>query len=105
VSVPEPAPAPDLAAVIEWALFVTLPGVPPVDRRRAQKRLLTVLAGWVRQDDAEEALGRVRALHRPRKSIGGWSPDGTAYLGDDECSHDALPWPCPTLRALDGDGA
>ena len=58
-----------------------------------------------RAEAAEKKVAKVRDLHKPitRK---GWRPDTTetvcsecveAWSGD----HDNVPWPCPTITALD----
>lgn len=56
--------------------------------------------------EARRALGRVRALHQPQ-------PDGTGQPDGQQCrtcSQDGgdgyqylVPWPCPTVRTLDGE--
>ena len=59
-------------------------------------------------DDLRAAIERVRALHRPVLI----APAGSGFSEDisccDACHDDCdawVPYPCPTIRALDGEGA
>lgn len=49
-------------------------------------------AGVLRDSKASAAIDRVRALHYPNVTFG-------------ICVEDGDRWPCPTSRALDGEGA
>ncbi|HVK16333.1 MAG TPA: hypothetical protein VM533_05245 [Fimbriiglobus sp.] len=57
------------------------------------------------RDQLLEAVDRIRALHQPQ-------PDGSGFPGSRQCSTCSqdggdgyqylVPWPCPTIRALEG---
>ena len=57
-----------------------------------------------RAKDAEAAIARVRALHKPCIEApveeGGCKPGKCDWRA---CMADGLDWPCNTIRALDGD--
>jgi hypothetical protein len=59
---------------------------------RLNKAVSTLLS---KNDDLRAAIAQVRALHKRYINI-----DGTA-----RCWSDGMQHPCPTLRALDGEGA
>jgi hypothetical protein len=63
------------------------------------------------RDTAKAAIARVRAIHQPEQP-----PEGHQWLSGGRepkcrgCDHEgnpftALDWPCPTIRALDGEEA
>lgn len=62
--------------------------------RRAVVAGNTIMA---QRDTARAALDRVRALHRPFDDRGD-------RLDCQECegTEDSVPWPCPTIQAIDG---
>lgn len=47
------------------------------------------------------AIDRVRELHRPVIDDS-WRPPGHCRECWDEANRDYMPWPCPTIRALEG---
>jgi len=56
----------------------------------------------------DERIARARDLHQPVADRTGWRPDGTYDDINPACSScgsadDAVPYPCPTIRALDGE--
>ena len=80
------------------------------EESEAQQQLATAreafAAATTRAARAEAALNRVRALHQPQHDGSGF-PDSQQCS---TCSQDGgdgyqylVPWPCPTIRALDGE--
>lgn len=60
-----------------------------------------------RLEQAERAVQRVRELHEriPVVVNGRWEIDHCKFCYEQDFSSDDAVWPCPTIRALDGDQA
>lgn len=77
--------------------------------RRFWDALRTHIALGIGQGEAEAKVAAVRVLHRPATDRTGWDGSGGYDAVSPACAacgseDNAVAWPCPTVRTLDGEG-